>query len=166
MIGMHCTIGAGSIIRDSYIFSDTSIGSGCVIEYSIIGAGVVIKEQSKIDRGCLIGDGVVIGPEAHLLPFERLSKKRTRSETVDEDDEDSDFEEVAACKTVSCACLSPSIVLNVVLCVDQDSVTVTLGKDSNALVWPRQTDDDDDDDLESPENRKNQRFMRIGAFHY
>jgi len=38
----------------------------------------------------LVGDGVVIGPNAVLEPFEKLSKKR---ENADGDDEDIDSEE-------------------------------------------------------------------------
>jgi translation initiation factor eIF-2B subunit epsilon len=37
-----------------------------------------------------------------------------------------------------------------------------LGKDSNAIVWPRGPPDEEDDE-EGPENWQNQRFMRIGS---
>lgn len=48
-------------------------------------------------KGCLIGDGVVVGPSAVLEPFERLSRRREpNSASDDEDDEDSDLEEVEA----------------------------------------------------------------------
>jgi hypothetical protein len=38
---------------------------------------------------------------------------------------------------------------------------ITLGSDSNALVWPRGPSEEDED-LESVENFNNRRLMRIG----
>ena len=93
VIGQRCTIGADTIIRNAYIFDDTVIGPKCVIEYSIVGAGVHIKEESRVEKGCLVGDGVTIGPRAVLLPFERLSKRREKPETDEDEDDDEDEDE-------------------------------------------------------------------------
>ncbi|KAG7452606.1 nucleotide-diphospho-sugar transferase [Guyanagaster necrorhizus] len=140
VIGRDCIIGAGSIIADSYIFDGTSIGPECVVEQSIIGEGVIIKHNSRIVRGCLLGDEVIVGPGAVLQPFERLSKKRDPEEVDEnEEEEDSDLEEIEA---------------------SQSSISAQLGKDSNAIVWPRNASDDEvEDDVE---NHTNQRFMRLG----
>ena len=102
MIGQNCTIGAGSIIKNSYIFENTIIGARCTVERSIIGAGVMVKDDSHVPLGCLIAEGVVIGPEAILDPYERLSVKRNKITSVGSgdddgvDDDDSDIEEVEA----------------------------------------------------------------------
>lgn len=104
MIGQNCTIGASSIIKNSYIFENTIIGARCVVERSIIGAGVMIKDGSHIPLGCLIAEGVVIGPDAMLDPYERLSVKRNEiigagedgDRVDDNDDDDSDIDEVEA----------------------------------------------------------------------
>ena len=110
MIGQNCTIGAGSIIKNSYIFENTIIGARCVVERSIISAGVVVKDGSHVPLGCLIAEGVVIGPDAMLDPYERLSVKRNEiigaggngdgiddnDDDDDDDDDDSDIEEVEA----------------------------------------------------------------------
>ena len=75
------------------------IGSDCVIERSIIGANVTIKDQTKVSKGCLVGDGVVVGPSAVLRPFERLSKRPDESERrqmEEGEDVDSDLEDVEA----------------------------------------------------------------------
>ncbi|KDQ60712.1 hypothetical protein JAAARDRAFT_190866 [Jaapia argillacea MUCL 33604] len=149
VIGQRCRIGVGSIIRNSYIFDNTTIGSNCVVEHSIIGAGVFIKDKSRIERGCLVADGVALGPEARLGPFERVSKKREpkrdKKAGLDEDeedeDEDSEWEEVEA---------------------NQASVTAILGKDSNAIVWPKGSPEEDDEDVDEVETFNNQRLMRIG----
>jgi len=95
VIGQKCTIGAGSTIKDSYIFDNAVIGANCTVERSIIGAAVVIKDGSHIPKGCLIADGVVLGPNAVLQPFERLSAQRNDADVeADADDDDSDIEEV------------------------------------------------------------------------
>jgi translation initiation factor eIF-2B subunit epsilon len=102
VIGQNCTIGAGSIIKNSYIFENTIIGVRCVVERSIIGAGVMIKDGSHVPLGCLIAEGVVIGPDAMLDPYERLSVKIIGAGSGDEDgvddddDDDDDVEEVEA----------------------------------------------------------------------
>ncbi|TRM61898.1 nucleotide-diphospho-sugar transferase [Schizophyllum amplum] len=150
VIGCKCIIGPGCKIRDAYIFDGSVIGAGCVIERSILGAGVQIKEGSQIDRGCLVADDVTVGPQAHLKPFERLSRRRdspASASTPEEDDDevDSDLEEVEAM---------------------QDSLHATLGKDSNAIVWPREEPEEEeqsdvDDDEYNVENPRNQRFMRL-----
>ena len=74
------------------------------MERSIISAGVVVKDGSHVPLGCLIAEGVVIGPDAMLDPYERLSVKRNESIGAggngdgidDNDDDDSDIEEVEA----------------------------------------------------------------------
>jgi translation initiation factor eIF-2B subunit epsilon len=101
VIGQNCTIGAGSIIKNSYIFENTIIGARCVVERSIIGEGVMVKDGSHVPIGCLIAEGVVIGPDAMLVPYERLSAKRNEINgdeggVDDNDDDDSDIEEVEA----------------------------------------------------------------------
>ncbi|KAF5391348.1 hypothetical protein D9757_002006 [Collybiopsis confluens] len=148
VIGRDCFIGAGTIIDNSYIFSGTSIGSDCVIRRSIIGSDVNIKDNTMIEKGSLVGDGVVIGPDTHLEAFSRLSRKRSSvppREAGEDDSEgeyaDSEEEEVEAA---------------------QDSITVHLGSDSNAIVWPSGEMDADEDDEDDVENAKNQRFMRLG----
>ncbi|KAJ7470669.1 nucleotide-diphospho-sugar transferase [Mycena latifolia] len=143
VIGQNCVIGAGSIIEGSYIFDGTVIGAQCVVKRSIIGAGVTIKEKTRIEKGCLVGDGVVVGPLAVLDPFERLSRRRDKTASAEEEeadeDEDSDIDEIEA---------------------NQDGALSILGKDSNAIVWPRGPAEEDDED--GIANYKNQRVRQLG----
>lgn len=98
VIGQNCSIGAGTIIDNSYIFDNTIIGPNCKIQRSIVGSGCTIKENTLVQNGSLIGDGVIIGPDVMLSPFERLSLKRSSialTQTAqDSDEEDSDLEVV------------------------------------------------------------------------
>ncbi|KII88609.1 hypothetical protein PLICRDRAFT_689604 [Plicaturopsis crispa FD-325 SS-3] len=155
VIGQRCTIGAGSVIRNSYIFDDTTIGPNCFISNSIVGANVHIKEDSRVESGCLVGDDVVVGPHARLAPFERVSKTREKRESAadddgEESDEDSELEDAERSM-----CLVQKI--------DSKTELAILGEGSNATVWPRVSfrgdEDEDDEDVESPSN---QRLMRIG----
>lgn len=150
VIGPNCIIGPNSIIEDSYIFQGTIIGADCKITRSIIGANADIKDGSVVQKGCLVGDDVVLGPGARLDEFERVSAPRANSkpardnEAVSSDEEDSDIEEVEAL---------------------QDSLDKSsLGSNTNVIVWPDAPpeDEDDDSDDENPENYTNQRFMRLG----
>lgn len=116
MIGRNCAIGAGSIIKNTYIFENTIIGARCVVERSIIGAGVVVKDGSHVPVGCLIAEGVVIGPDAMLDPYERLSAKRnkitgTGGDEDDNDDDDSDIEEVEASE-LNCSSLHNLLIID------------------------------------------------------
>ncbi|KIY68593.1 nucleotide-diphospho-sugar transferase [Cylindrobasidium torrendii FP15055 ss-10] len=138
VIGQDCIIGAGSVIVDSYLFDGVVVGPECVIEKSIIGERVVIKDSCHIPRGCLVGDDVVVGPEAQLEPFDRLSKRRGED---DDDEEDSDVEELEASQPTSIA---------------------RLGDESNAVLWPKTPPDDEGEDEDDVENFRNLRFMRIG----
>lgn len=158
VIGRNCTIGAGSVIRNSYIFDDTVIGNDCVVDQSIIGSNVRIKEKSKVPKGCLVGDGVVVGPHAILEPFERLSKSRALKQTeAADEDEDSDLEDIEA----RASSLISSNQDRSKCTSEQSSISSNLGKDSNAIIWPRGPPDDEEED--NIESYSNQRLNRIGA---
>lgn len=92
VLGQRCVIGAGSVVRHAYLFDGVVVGPNCVIEHSIIGAGVQIKERSRVERGCLIADRVTIGPQAKLEPFQKLLRKfhDTHQEEEEEEEEDDD----------------------------------------------------------------------------
>ena len=147
------------MISNSYIFDNTHIGSNCVIERSIIGSNVRIKDNSNVPRGCLIADSVVIGPSAKLEPFDRLSARRDSLDgELDDEEHDSDLEDVET----SCAFQPLPLIYSDISILGQSSIDKPpLGIDSNALVWPHGPLDEEEDE-ESPENEQNLRFLRIG----
>jgi translation initiation factor eIF-2B subunit epsilon len=73
VIGQRCIIASGAVVRNSYIFDGTIIGAGSVIDQSIVGAGVRIGEKGTLAKGCLVADGVILGPGAKLSPYDRVS---------------------------------------------------------------------------------------------
>lgn len=95
VVGQHCRIGARATVCNSYLFDGAVVGAGCTVDRSILGAGAHVKDGSRVPRGCLIGEGVVLGPDAVLQPFERLSARRSAEEVAAAaEDDDSDIEEV------------------------------------------------------------------------
>ena len=62
----------------------------------------MVKDGSHVPLGCLIAEGVVVGPDAMLNPYERLSVKQNEivgagsGDDDGVDDDDSDIEEVEA----------------------------------------------------------------------
>lgn len=120
-----------------------------------------IKDNTQVYKGSLIGDGVVVGPSAILGPFERLSKRRDVNDATpnDEDGEvDSDLEDVEASAFGNDLHILTDAYIKF---TDQDSVSNTLGNDSNALVWPKgPSDDAEEDELD---NHKTERYLRLGA---
>lgn len=73
--------------------------AGCVVEGSILGRGVKVLKGSRIERGCLVADGVVVGPDARLRRLARVSAKRgsvKRPVEDDDEEEDSELEDVEA----------------------------------------------------------------------
>ena len=51
-----------------------------------------IGEKTTIARGCLVGDGVILGAQARLGEFDRVSKRKDEGDE-DEDDEEEDEDE-------------------------------------------------------------------------
>ncbi|KAG1803652.1 nucleotide-diphospho-sugar transferase [Suillus plorans] len=166
VLGQRCIVGAGSIVRNSYLFDGAVIGPNCVVEHSIIGSGVHIKERTHVERGCLIADGVVVGPQAKLAPFSRLSKRRQDSDEEDEEFEDAEehFEEEEDGDDEGEDGDDEDEVdseLEDVEANQDPKALAKLGSDTNAIIWPLPVVDEDEaiDDLEHPDN---QRLMRIG----
>lgn len=173
ILGQRCTIGVGSVIRNSYLFDGVVVGPNCTIEFSILAAGVQVKEGSRIEKGCLLADGVVIGPQARLQPFERLSRRllaRQRSEEDDDgedDDEGEDEDETEDEEGVSeeeseddNESEIDSDYGEIEANQDPDALR-RLGSENNAIIWP-QPSIDEDEEIDEVEHPTNLRLMRLG----
>ncbi|KAJ2084447.1 translation initiation factor eIF-2B epsilon subunit, GEF [Coemansia sp. RSA 988] len=105
VLGARCFIGEQSVVRGSYLFNDTRVGQGSLIEQSILGERVTILDNVTIERGCLIGDDVTIGPNVCIPAFTRLARRKLRrkagspeimqDDSDEEEDEDSTWTESA-----------------------------------------------------------------------
>ncbi|PIA19151.1 nucleotide-diphospho-sugar transferase, partial [Coemansia reversa NRRL 1564] len=97
VLGARCFIGEQSVIRGSYLFNDTKVGKSSLIEQSILGERVTILDNVTIERGCLIGDDVTIGPNIRIPAFTRLARRKLRrkagSPEIMQDDSDEEEEE-------------------------------------------------------------------------
>jgi len=153
-IGARCSIGAATVLRNVYIFDDVTIGTNCVLESCIVGTGVRIGEGSRIARGSLIADGVKLGPGTALKSFDRISKRKQKSNSTtdggvteedesDDGDADSELEEAEQ---------------------DQPSLSQSLGPNSDAFVWPRRSAQKCDEGVyeNEVESFNNRRLMRLG----
>lgn len=99
VLGSNCIINQGAVVSDSYLWDDVHVEAGCVVEGSILGRGVKVLKGSRIERGCLVADGVVVGPDARLRRLARVSAKRgsvKRPVEDDDEEEDSELEDVEA----------------------------------------------------------------------
>lgn len=80
-----------------------------MLDRCIVGKDVRILNGSVLGEGCLLADGVTVGPDAQLPPFTRVSRKKgstpiakppadDEDEDVVDDDDDSEIDEVEAGK--------------------------------------------------------------------
>ncbi|KAJ2798316.1 translation initiation factor eIF-2B epsilon subunit, GEF [Coemansia guatemalensis] len=116
VLGARCFIGEKSVVRGSYLFNDTRVGQGSLIEQSILGERVKILDNVTIERGCIIGDDVTIGPNVRIPAFTRLARRKLRrkagspeimqEDSDEEDEEDSTWTESAQHDEVSPVALS------------------------------------------------------------
>ena len=135
VLGHRVSVGPSSAVRNSYLWDDVAIGRNCVIDGCILGRGVLILDHVHLTHGTMVGDGCVIGPDASLPAFSRVSMHGYRA---CEDDSDTEA-------------------------ADADADT-TLGKASRGCLWPPITtrsasadedeDEDERDELERPCNAK------------
>ncbi|KAL5533149.1 GCD6 [Sanghuangporus sanghuang] len=137
VLGANCVIGQGASVTDSILWDGVQIEQGAIVEGSVLGKGTTILKDSRIERGCLIADGVVIGPNARLNNLSRVSQRIH----PDRDHEDDELVEVATAQT--------------------DELRACLGSNSNGMIWPEESEESDEDEDEANE-RQNQRLLRLG----
>ena len=83
MIEADCEIGNEVYIINSYILNGSKIEDDCHLNGSIIGRNVNIKKQTRIEKGCLISNNVIIGPEVTLSPHTFIESKPLKDKILD-----------------------------------------------------------------------------------
>lgn len=95
VLGARCTVGQGAVVTDSILWDDVKVEAGAIIQGSVLGRGVTVLRGSKIERGSLVADGVIVGPNAKLKKFSRVSRRRgVGEEADDEGEDDEELEEI------------------------------------------------------------------------
>ncbi|KAJ1811448.1 translation initiation factor eIF-2B epsilon subunit, GEF [Coemansia sp. RSA 2523] len=100
VLGARCSIGEHSSIRGSHLFGDVRVGRNASVESSVLGERVTILDNVIIERGCLIGDDVTVGPNVRVPAFTRIARRRMRKmgspESMHDDSDDDEEESVWA----------------------------------------------------------------------
>ncbi|KAJ1989790.1 translation initiation factor eIF-2B epsilon subunit, GEF [Dimargaris cristalligena] len=120
VIGRDCQIGDHVTIQGAYLLDGTTVAAHCTVERSILGHQTTVHSHSQIGKGCIVGDGVVVGPRIRVPDHTRLTTKAAAAAAADSDWNDSDAED----NTV----------------VDSSR----WGAESNAVIWVPSDEDDDD----------------------
>lgn len=163
VLGTNVKIGSRTSITGSYIWANTVIGAGCTIERSIIAQSVTILDGVKINTGCIIANGCVVGPNVELAAFSRIGNRKFRSEfEFDSDSEDEDHKDTA---TASAAAGGKAI------------GSKELGAQGVGFLWPAlgetpvsagddmdsEVSEEEEEEIDEIERSHNLRLMRLGG---
>jgi mannose-1-phosphate guanylyltransferase len=85
VIGPDCRIGTGSLVEKSIVWHNVVIGKGAKLRQCIVADTVSIGESCDIAAGCIIGNKVSIekntklAPDTKVMPAEKLSASQNES---------------------------------------------------------------------------------------
>src|SRR5258708_17023767 len=82
VIGPGCRVGPNVKIVNCFMMSGSAVGANSIITETIIGCEVKIGPNSRVDRGCMIGDGAILGTGANVPPFSKVAGGRPPPEGV------------------------------------------------------------------------------------
>jgi len=72
VLGENVRVGHGSTVERSVILSGADIGPGCTLRDCIVAAGASIGENSRIEGGAVLGEGVTIGADNTIARGARI----------------------------------------------------------------------------------------------
>jgi mannose-1-phosphate guanylyltransferase len=72
VLGENVHVGPGSTVERSVILGGTEIGAGCVLRDCIVAAGCRVGENSRIEGGAVLGEGVTIGADNTIAHGARI----------------------------------------------------------------------------------------------
>ncbi|EST08731.1 Bacterial transferase hexapeptide repeat [Kalmanozyma brasiliensis GHG001] len=167
VLGSNVKVASRTAISGSYIWDNAAIGADCTIERSIIGKNVRILDGVKINKGCIVADGCVVGPNVELAAFSRIANKKYRADDFDSDSEEEDQDDS----------LRASDAASRTAVEGKDAFSKELGAQSVGFLWPALGDkaakgeidddsdasDEDEDEVDVIERSHNLRLMRLGA---
>jgi len=62
VVGKHCSIGDGAIVRESVLWEDVEIGDGAVVDECIIASRAKIGENARLGKGTVVGHDMIVEP--------------------------------------------------------------------------------------------------------
>lgn len=61
------------MIRNSYLWNNVVVGTGCIVKESILGTGVTLESGVVVEKGCLIAEGVTLRAHSRITEFSRVA---------------------------------------------------------------------------------------------
>ena len=77
IIGAKCSIGADTVIRDSIIWNNSAVDSGCRLNHVVLCDGVKIKSGCRINENVFIGTNVVVGSNVMVKKDVKIWPQKT-----------------------------------------------------------------------------------------
>lgn len=158
------SVGSTSTVLSSHLYEDVKVGDGCSLTSCIIGKKATVLDGVTIERGCIVGDYCVVGPNVTLQAGTRvaISKRRRSSNDDEDDDDDSDDGKVD---------------LNAIPALPPVAADSRLGSQSIGYLWPAlgthldeedgddesESDSDSDEEEDPVEAPSNLRHLVIGG---
>jgi mannose-1-phosphate guanylyltransferase len=72
VLGDNVRVGEGTTIERAVVFDGTEIGPHCRLRYCVLGAGARVGENTHIEGGAVLGEGVTIGADNILSHGARI----------------------------------------------------------------------------------------------
>ncbi|KAJ1821296.1 translation initiation factor eIF-2B epsilon subunit, GEF, partial [Coemansia sp. RSA 2599] len=180
VLGKGCAVGERSVVRGSYMFEGAKVGKGSVVDRSILGERATILDNVFIERGCIIGDDVVIGPDVRVPEFTRVARWLPQVEDSDfsdgegvgmsdnDDDDDDDEEEEDASSSIAGHAVGKSSAMGTVglakaaaaadVTANESFDTLVLGASGVGYVWSNaiagSDEEDDFDEQDEPDSTR------------
>jgi mannose-1-phosphate guanylyltransferase / phosphomannomutase len=80
VIGAGCSVGRGAKISKSIVWDSVEIGKECSLHACIVAGGAIFGERVKIEEGCVIGQGCVLGSDSTVKSYIKLWPGKTVEE--------------------------------------------------------------------------------------
>ncbi|KAJ2558542.1 translation initiation factor eIF-2B epsilon subunit, GEF [Coemansia sp. RSA 1933] len=179
VLGARCRVGENAVVRGSYMFDDVVIGKGSAIEQSILGERVTVLDNVVLERGCVVGDDVTLGPNVRIPAFTHIARKKPQNNNgfsdddtdsysdYDDDDDDSDYGQgpstISARHTSHSDAASSSAPNAASSAAIEPFDTGVLGSLGVGYVWSKINQGDDDDYTADIEDIRLRQLRTIGS---
>ncbi|KAI9164442.1 translation initiation factor eIF-2B epsilon subunit, GEF [Blastocladiella emersonii ATCC 22665] len=74
VVGRDCKIGRNVRLANAYLWDGCSVGDGVVVEHAILARNAAVRDRVTLARGCILGQGVVVGADTAVPPHTRIER--------------------------------------------------------------------------------------------